>query len=124
LRPRGERRVLRAGLRAEGRAMIVGPPGRLPQAFTTPGSASFTEFLAAHAPDLLPGRRPLPPGAAPAAPHATTIVALTFDGGVVMAGDRRATMGNVIANREIEKVFPADEHSAIGVAGTAGFGVE
>jgi len=57
-------------------------------------------------------------------PHGTTIVAVTFQGGVVMAGDRRATMGNLIANREIEKVFAADEYSAVGIAGTAGLAVE
>uniref|UniRef100_UPI0026B075F0 proteasome subunit beta n=1 Tax=Cellulomonas hominis TaxID=156981 RepID=UPI0026B075F0 len=104
------------------------PAGRLPGAFTTPGSSSFVDFLAQHAPDLLPGRRtPLPvgdvtPGAA--APHATTIVALSFAGGVVMAGDRRATMGSQIASRDIEKVFPGDEYSAVGIAGTAGLAVE
>ena len=58
------------------------------------------------------------------APHGTTIVAATFPGGVVMAGDRRATMGNIIAQRDIEKVFPADEFSAVGIAGTAGIAVE
>jgi proteasome beta subunit len=42
----------------------------------------------------------------------------------VMAGDRRATMGNVIAQRDIEKVFPADEYSCVGIAGTAGVAVE
>jgi proteasome beta subunit len=57
-------------------------------------------------------------------PHGTTIVAATFPGGVVLAGDRRATMGNVIAQRDIEKVFPADEYSAVGIAGTAGLAVE
>jgi proteasome beta subunit len=104
------------------------PAGRLPGAFTTPGSSSFVDFLAQHAPDLLPGRRtPLPVGDVTpggAAPHATTIVALSFAGGVVMAGDRRATMGSQIASRDIEKVFPADEYSAIGIAGTAGLAVE
>jgi proteasome beta subunit len=98
--------------------------GRLPAAFMTPGSASFIEFLAGHVPSLLPGNRPLPAGDVPLAPHATTIVALVFDGGVVMAGDRRATMGSMIASREIEKVFPADEFSAVGIAGTAGLAVE
>jgi proteasome beta subunit len=98
--------------------------GRLPAAFTTPGSSSFVDFLAGHAPELLPGRRPLPAGEVPVAPHATTIVALTFDGGVVMAGDRLATMGSQIASRDIEKVFPADDHSAVGIAGTAGLAVE
>ncbi len=97
---------------------------RLPAAFLTAGSSSFTEFLAAHRPDLLPGHCPLPVGAEPQLPHATTIVALTFPGGVVMAGDRRATMGNIIANREIEKVFPADDYSCVGIAGSAGLAVE
>jgi proteasome beta subunit len=57
-------------------------------------------------------------------PHATTIVALTFSGGVVMAGDRRATMGNLIAQRDIEKVFHADEYSCVGIAGAAGMAIE
>jgi proteasome beta subunit len=51
-------------------------------------------------------------------------VAAAFGGGVVLAGDRRATMGNIIAQRDIEKVFPADEFSAVGIAGTAGLAVE
>src|SRR5215204_2754710 len=60
--------------------------GRLPAVFTTPGTSSFTEFLSLAAPELLPGRRPLPPGmAAEMAPHATTIVAISCAGGVVMA---------------------------------------
>lgn len=99
-------------------------PGRLPSAFMTPGSSSFSDFVAAHAGHLLPGGRTLPPGSVPEVPHATTIVALTYDGGVVMAGDRRATMGNLIAHREIEKVFPADEYSCVGIAGTAGLAIE
>jgi proteasome beta subunit len=49
---------------------------------------------------------------------------VTYAGGVVMAGDRRATMGNVIAQRDIQKVFPADEFSCVGIAGTAGLAVE
>ncbi|WP_182113759.1 MULTISPECIES: proteasome subunit beta [unclassified Actinotalea] len=98
--------------------------GRLPRSFTTPGTSSFLDFLAAHDPSLLPTGRTLPPGEAPSAPHGTTIVALTFDGGVVMAGDRRATAGSMIASRQIEKVFPADEFSAIGIAGTAGLALE
>lgn len=99
--------------------------GRLPAAFLTPGSSSFMDFLGDHSPELLPGNRPLPPvQGAIEAPHGTTIVSLTFAGGVVLAGDRRATMGNVIAQRDIEKVFPADEYSAVGIAGTAGIAVE
>jgi proteasome beta subunit len=99
--------------------------GRLPAAFTTPGLSSFTDFLSQAAPELLPGRRPLPAGlSADIAPHATTIVALTCADGVVMAGDRRATMGNLIASRDIEKVHPADPYSLVGIAGTAGVGIE
>ncbi len=56
--------------------------------------------------------------------HGTTIVALRFEGGIVMAGDRRATEGNMIAHRSIEKVFPADRHSAVAIAGAAGTAIE
>jgi len=98
--------------------------GRLPATFMTTGSSSFTEFIGAQAPELLPSRRPLPAGGTVEAPHGTTIVSLTYDGGVVMAGDRRATMGNLIANRDLDKVFAADEYSAVGIAGTAGLAIE
>jgi proteasome beta subunit len=97
--------------------------GGLPAAFLTAGPPSFSDFLRGHAPDLLPGQRALPEGRIES-PHGTTIVAATFAGGVIMAGDRRATMGNVIAQRDIEKVFPADEYSCVGIAGTAGLAVE
>ncbi|WP_329624401.1 proteasome subunit beta [Streptomyces sp. NBC_01255] len=97
--------------------------GRLPAAFLTPGSSSFLDFLADHSPELLPSHRKLPEGVLDA-PHGTTIVAVTFPGGVVLAGDRRATMGNMIAQRDMEKVFPADEYSAVAIAGTAGLAVE
>ncbi|WP_242910339.1 proteasome subunit beta [Actinomadura terrae] len=99
--------------------------GRLPGLFSNPGTSSFTEFLGAYSPETLPGRGALP-ASSPGddIPHGTTIVAVGFPGGVVMAGDRRATAGNVIAQRDIEKVFRADEFSAIAIAGTAGIGIE
>ncbi|WP_193611621.1 proteasome subunit beta [Nocardioides lijunqiniae] len=98
---------------------------RLPASYLQPGISSFSDFLAGESPELLPSRRALPQGqAGDLAPHGTTIVAATFPGGVVMAGDRRATMGNIIAQRDIEKVFPADEYSVVGIAGTAGLAVE
>jgi proteasome beta subunit len=56
--------------------------------------------------------------------HGTTVVALRFADGVVMAGDRRATEGNLIAHRAMEKVFAADRHSAVAIAGAAGPAVE
>ena len=101
------------------------PAGRLPAEYLAPGMPSFTDFLRSTAPDLLPGRRALPPGhAGDLAPHATTIVAATYGDGVLMAGDRRATMGNMIAQRDIEKVSAADAYSVVGFAGTAGIGIE
>lgn len=101
-----------------------GIPGQLPDVYTTAGTSSFTDFLTMAAPDLLPGRRPLPPGVEQLAPHGTTVVALVCDGGVVMAGDRRGTMGNLISNRAMEKVHAADAYSLIGIAGTAGVAME
>lgn len=67
-----------------------------------------------------------PPKQAPQfeAPHGTTILALRYDAGVVVAGDRRATEGFSIAHRSIQKVFPTDESSAIGIAGAAGPAIE
>ncbi len=63
-------------------------------------------------------------GASFAVPHATTCVALKYEGGVVMAGDRRATSGNIISNRSMEKVVQADRHSAVAIAGAAGPAME
>jgi proteasome beta subunit len=57
-------------------------------------------------------------------PHGTTVVSIRYGDGVLMAGDRRATSGNLISHRTIEKVFPADSHSAVGIAGAAGPAVE
>jgi proteasome beta subunit len=92
------------------------------------GTSSFTDFLRAQAPELLPGRRPLaaqlPGHHQPELPHATTIVAAVFRGGALIAGDRRATSGNLIAYRDMEKVYVTDQYSAVGVAGTAGVGIE
>lgn len=88
-------------------------------------TSSFAQYLAEAAPDMLPGRRTLPPDAdTDSIPHGTTIIAAAYDGGVVMAGDRRATAGNLIAVRDVEKVFPADEYAAVGYAGAAGIGHE
>jgi proteasome beta subunit len=58
------------------------------------------------------------------APEATTVLALRWADGVVMAGDRRATAGNVIAHSRVKKVYPADDYSAVAIAGTAGMAVE
>jgi proteasome beta subunit len=95
-------------------------------AYMTAATSSFSDFLTAAAPDLLPGARglTLPGDLSKQLPHGTTIVAAAFGGGVVMAGDRRATAGNMISQRDIEKVFRSDEYSCIGIAGVAGIGIE
>lgn len=90
-----------------------------PPAFRALGSPSFADFLAS-----IGAPAPATGEGSVQAPHGTTIVALTFADGVVMAGDRRATMGNVIAQRDVQKVFEADSHSVVGIAGTAGIAVE
>ncbi len=96
-----------------------------PPAYLDRVGSSFTDFLATTAPDLLPSRRAVPSlPVGDLAPHGTTIVAATFDGGVLMGGDRRATMGNLISSRDIEKVYPADSYSVIGSAGAAGIAIE
>jgi proteasome beta subunit len=92
-------------------------------------TSSFADFLGSYSPDLLPGRIPAVSPAADSSalrdlPHATTIVAVTCHEGVVLAGDRRATAGSMIAKRDVEKVFRSDEFSAIGYAGTGSVGIE
>ena len=91
--------------------------------------SSFADFLSRQAPDLLPaGARPDPVrvdgGAGGQLPHGTTIVALKYPGGVVMAGDRRSTQGNMIAGRDVRKVYITDDYTAAGIAGTAAIAVE
>ncbi|CAB4623608.1 unannotated protein [freshwater metagenome] len=76
----------------------------------------------------LQGLVPVPPSAAVderlQITHATTVVAIRYADGVVMAGDRRATSGHIISHRAIEKVFPADRHSGVAIAGAAGPAME
>jgi proteasome beta subunit len=101
---------------------------QLPTAYLSAGTSSFSDFLADAAPGLLPGKREsqgtLPAEVAAGVPHATTIVAVSFTDGVVMAGDRRATAGSMIAQRDIEKVFRSDEFSCVAIAGAAGIGID
>lgn len=101
-------------------------PGGLSAAFSGRATSSFTDFLRSvgHDPAATIMATKDSEGISASVPHGTTIVALTCADGVVMAGDRRATMGNVIAQKDIEKVFEADEYSVIGIAGAAGIAVE
>jgi proteasome beta subunit len=93
-------------------------------------TSSFADFLARHSPGLLPGAAVPRAAGDPAGqairdlPHATTIVAAVCQGGVVLAGDRRATAGSMIAKRDVEKVFRSDEFSGMGYAGTGSVGIE
>ncbi len=83
-------------------------------------AASFSAVLGQH--DLAPTWE-IPPGSIEA-PEATTILAMRWADGVVMAGDRRATAGNFIAHRRVKKVYPADDRSAVAISGTAGMAEE
>ena len=84
--------------------------------------SSFADMLRRQAPELLPA---VLGGGAPAGgpggqlPHGTTIVALKYPGGVLIAGDRRSTQGNMIAGRDVRKVYITDDYAATGIAGTA-----
>ncbi len=87
--------------------------------------SSFSEHLRRTAPELLPaGRTGGPAPACDALPHGTTIVALKYPGGVLIAGDRRSTQGNMIAGRDVQKVYITDDYTATGIAGTAALAVE
>jgi proteasome beta subunit len=105
--------------------------GRDQAAFMAARIPSFTHFLSSYDPSLLPlANLGTLAGSGAAAemiknlPHATTIVAVACEGGVVMAGDRRATAGSMISKRDVDKVFRADEYSAIAIAGTLALALE
>lgn len=90
--------------------------------------SSFSDLLSRQAPELLPVNRvaygTTPVGPTDAVPHGTTIVALKYPGGVLIAGDRRSTQGNMIAGRDVQKVYITDDYTATGIAGTAAIAVE
>jgi proteasome beta subunit len=101
--------------------VIEKPHGPLPLDAPVPGS-SFTDLLramgAAPGVTIAPGANPI------SVPEGTTVLALRYRGGAVMAGDRRATEGHLVAHRRIRKVFPADQFSAVAIAGTAGLAMD
>ena len=108
-------------------------PDRLPTNSSLPGfsavnTSSFADLLRRQAPELLPavlgGGGGQSGGDARHLPHGTTIVALKFPGGVLIAGDRRSTQGNMIAGRDVKKVYITDDYTATGIAGTAAIAVE
>jgi proteasome beta subunit len=100
--------------------VITGPPG--PGGSPVVPGESFTALLRAQG---LEPRWTLPAEGVPVdAPEGTTVLAFRYLDGVIMAGDRRATTGNVIAHRSLQKVFPADRYSAVAISGTAGIAIE
>lgn len=88
--------------------------------------ASFVDYLRIAQPDLLPNSLNYQSTSFDTStlPHATTVVAMRYADGVIMAGDRRATAGLSIANRKMDKVLKADAHSGIAIAGTAGIAMD
>jgi proteasome beta subunit len=94
-----------------------------PLPFFSPGAdpgSSFVDLLRRLDPDPAPALSGSGHGAPFEIVHGTTVVAIRYADGVVMAGDRRATAGYSIASRRIEKVFPADDYSGVAIAGAAG----
>ena len=117
------------GYRLAANSAISGVPVTVPRAREVPpvDLSSFADFLRRQAPELLPtvtSGGVTPGGAGGHLPHGTTIVALKYPGGVVIAGDRRSTQGNMIAGRDIKKVYITDDYTATGIAGTAAVAVE
>jgi proteasome beta subunit len=97
------------------------------RAFTGHSTSSFTDLLRLTSPSLLPGAsrgRVGEEDGAPSAPHGTTVLALRYRDGVIMAGDRQASEGYQIAHRRIEKIFKSDDLSGVGIAGAAGPAME
>jgi proteasome beta subunit len=102
------------------------PGDQWQKAFLDYSNTSFADLLRQTSPELLPGRRETAgaDGEVPPIPHGTTVLALRYRDGVVMAGDRQASEGYQVASRRIEKIFKADDLSGVGIAGAAGPAME
>ena len=100
--------------------------GPLGGSYPLGGNPSFVDLIRSAAPSVLPSPGPAAGGAGSpvGGPHGTTVLALKYDRGVVVAGDRRALEGFTIADERTDKVFPADESSAVAIAGAAGQATE
>jgi proteasome beta subunit len=92
--------------------------------FNDYANSSFLELLRRESPALLPEARELAAHGTPEIYHGTTVLAVRYRDGVIMAGDRQATAGFQIANRRIDKIFKSDELSGVGIAGAAGPAME
>jgi proteasome beta subunit len=96
-----------------------------PRVFDDYATTSFVDLLRRDFPQLMPQFLPpaLPPGSVDV-PHGTTVLALRYRDGVIMAGDRQATSGYQVASRRIDKIFKTDDLSGVGIAGAAGPAME
>jgi len=92
-------------------------------AFDHRANSSFVDVLRQEAPHLLPSSG-VPTDTVRAVPHATTVLALRYRDGAVMAGDRQATAGYQVASRRMDKILKCDDLSGIGIAGAAGPSME
>jgi proteasome beta subunit len=90
--------------------------------FNDSTNSSFVDLLRRESPHLLPGTAVSE--ALRCVPHGTTVLAMRYRDGVIMAGDRQATAGYQVASRRIEKIFKCDDLSGIGIAGAAGPAME
>ena len=97
------------------------PPDWARAAFSPDPNPSFSDLVRRVDPGMLPQSES---GAPLTLPHGTTILALRWADGIIMAGDRRATEGMSIADRRMEKVFPADDYSAVAIAGVAAAAID
>ena len=88
----------------------------------SPGhGASFYDYLVAERADLLPGATPITANMEPlTVPHGTTVLAMVFADGVVIAGDRMASDGHSVSSRRMDKVIQTDGHSALAISGAVG----
>jgi proteasome beta subunit len=101
------------------------PRERWQHVFSDYATSSFSDLLRQAAPHLLPGQREAgPEPGIPCVPHGTTVLALRYRDGVIMAGDRQASEGYQVAHRRIEKIHKADDLSGVGIAGAAGPAME
>ena len=94
------------------------------QAFADYSTSSFMDVLQRQSPHLLPRLSADAEAEVARVPHGTTVIAMRYREGVIMAGDRQATAGFQVASRRMEKIFKSDDLSGIGIAGAAGPAME
>ena len=86
--------------------------------------SSFFELLQVEQPQLVPSLSAWNQSASASVPHGTTVLAMRYEGGVLVAGDRLATAGHSVASRDVVKVFATDSHSCMAISGAAGPSIE